>query len=167
MEIKPLFSYTHLSNSQIQKEKSPVSTNTNPSTTDTAEVTSRIPPAQEEKSTLDIQVSLSEEGLYKSAEADKNKDIDESNLPEVIKDLLKRIRELKEQLQELSQKMQEVAYNSELTDEEKEMQLKIIQAEISSVDKALRDAMNHLNQTMRDLELSKDAKTEVSNLLLA
>lgn len=156
MEIKPLFSYTQLS---------PSTKNTNPSATETAEVTSRIPPAQEEKPTLDIQVSLSEEGLYKSAEADKNKDIDESNLPEVIKDLMKRIRELKEQLQELSQKLQEVAYNSELTDEEKEMQLKLIQTEISSVDKALRDAMNNLNQAMRDLELSKDARDEVSNLI--
>ena len=78
---------------------------------------------------------------------------------------MKRIRELKEQLQELSQKLQEVAYNSELTDEEKEMQLKLIQTEISSVDKALRDAMNNLNQAMRDLELSKDARDEVSNLI--
>ena len=75
--------------------------------------------------------------------------------------------ELKEQLQEVTQKIQEVAHDSQLTDEERTAELKALQAEMSNIDKALRDAMNTLNQTMRELKFDKAQKEEVSSLLWA
>lgn len=156
MEIKPLFSYT------------PASTTNTPSTATTEAVTNKnLATHPEQTPPPSIQIQLSEEGLFKVAEGDKNKDIDESNLPGVIKDLLKRIRELKEQLQEVTQKIQEVAHDSQLTDEERTAELKALQAEMSNIDKALRDAMNTLNQTMRELKFDKAQKEEVSSLLWA
>lgn len=46
-----------------------------------------------------LRVSLSELGKARSAAAQKNQDIDDSSLPDLIKDLLKRIRALKEQIE--------------------------------------------------------------------
>lgn len=166
MQLKPIFSYTQSASAQAKTTQAPSSGLSLENTA--AELINRNPATdQEQKITPALQIHLSEEGLFKAAEEDKNKDIDESNLPEVIKDLLKRIRELKELLQEVSQKIQEVAHDLQLTDEERAAELKALQAEMGSLDKALRDVMNTLNQTMRELKFDEAQKTEVSSLLWA
>lgn len=113
-------------------------------------------------------VTISDLGQILSAKgkaATKNQDIDSSNLPDTIKDLLKRIRQLKEQIQEQQQKLNAIMANQKLSTEEKQKQLLQVQATISSLSGALTSAYGQLEKTMRDQDLTQDQQIAAASLL--
>ena len=70
-----------------------------------------------------LRVSLSELGKSMSAKPDKNEDIDNSDLPKAIKDLLKMIRELRAQIVEKQAQIEAIMSDQSLDAETKRQQL--------------------------------------------
>ncbi|ABR88617.1 Uncharacterized conserved protein [Janthinobacterium sp. Marseille] len=95
----------------------------------------------------------------------RNQDIDSSNVPDNIKDLLKRIRELKEQIAEQQQKLNAIMANQRLSPEEKQKQLLQVQSTISALNGALTSALGQMNKLMREQDLTQDQQMAVASLL--
>jgi Sec-independent protein translocase protein TatA len=113
-----------------------------------------------------LRVSLSELGKARSAAAQKNRDIDESSLPDVVKDLLKRIREIKEQIEAKKAELKEVMSDQSLDPETKRMKIEALQGELASLQGALSSANATLLKAMREQDLSDQQMQEVSSLIM-
>lgn len=94
-----------------------------------------------------------------------NEDIDNSNLPATIKNLLKRIRELQVQIREQQQKQNEIMVDSKLSPEQKRQQLLQVQSMISSLSGALSSAMGEMDKAMQNQSLTKDQQITAVSLL--
>ncbi len=113
-----------------------------------------------------LRVSLSELGKARSAAAQKNQDIDDSSLPDVVKDLLKRIRELKEQIEAKKEELKAVMSDQNLDPEAKRLKIETLQAELASLQGALSSTNATLLKVMRDQDLSDQQMQEVAGLIL-
>ncbi|UXY50887.1 hypothetical protein [Pseudomonas tohonis] len=114
-----------------------------------------------------IRVSLSEAGKAQaSEEAKKNQDIDESSLPDNIKQILKMIRKLKEELREKMAELQAVATDQGLDDETRMQSMEGLQSEIASLNGAISQANASLMKAMRDAGLSGEQMLEAAQLLM-
>ncbi|MGB4074852.1 DUF1931 family protein [Pseudomonas sp.] len=113
-----------------------------------------------------LRVSLSELGQARSAAAQKNRDIDESSLPDVVKDLLKRIRELKEQIEAKKAELEEVMQDQSLDPETKRMKIEALQGELASLQGALSGANATLLKAMGEQNLSDQQMQEVASLII-
>ncbi|MCB5185225.1 hypothetical protein LG201_08410 [Methylobacillus gramineus] len=94
-----------------------------------------------------------------------NQDIDDSDLPDLIKTILKQIRKLQEQLREQQQRLQAIMANQHLSADERKTQLLEVQAAISTLHTGLSAAMKTLHKTMSDQGLSKEQMATVASLL--
>ena len=112
-----------------------------------------------------LRVSLSELGKARSAAAQKNRDIDESSLPDVVKDLLKRIRDLKAQVEAKKAELQEVMGDQSLDPEAKRIKFEALQGELASLQGALSSANTTLIEILREQDLSDQQMQEVASLL--
>lgn len=124
--------------------------------------------SEEEKQALrdSLRVSLSEQGKARSAAAEKNRDIDESSLPDVVKDLLKRIREIKAQIEAKKAELKEVMQDQSLDPEAKRMKIEMLQGELASLQGALSSANATLIKVMREQDLSDQQMQEVASLVM-
>ena len=113
-----------------------------------------------------LRVSLSEQGMARSAAAQKNRDIDESSLPDVVKDLLKRIRELKAQIEAKRNELKEVMQDQSLDPEAKRIKIETLQGELASLQGALSSANATLIKTLREQDLSDQQMQEVTSLVM-
>ncbi|MCA1931354.1 hypothetical protein [Rheinheimera sp.] len=107
------------------------------------------------KAQLGIHVDLSPLGLQKSKNAERDKDIDESELPDNVKQALKAIRDKQEELEKKQQELQQLMSNSAMPAEEKQEKLKALQAEISTLSRGLLDSKNNLISSMQDQGLTE------------
>lgn len=114
-------------------------------------------------SSIGKELSLTSQQANKRA---RDKDIDDSSLPDGIKDLLKRIRDLKEQIQQKMLELQRIQASSKGSEVEKMQELERVQSELTSLNGALTSAHAMLNKVMNDSELSGDSRIEVANLLM-
>lgn len=112
-----------------------------------------------------VKVSLSAEGLMRSKTEGKNSDIDESGLPDNVKQLLKMIRELKAQLAQKMAELQALMAQSDLDDETRQARAQALQTEVGSISGALTTATGELARVMRDQKLSSDQSATVGALL--
>ncbi|MDH4568625.1 hypothetical protein E8E95_18225 [Pseudomonas sp. BN414] len=112
-----------------------------------------------------IRVSLSE--LGKARAAQKNDDIDQSNLPDGIKELLKLIRALKAQIAERQAELQAIAADQSLDEENRLQRLEALRGELASLQGALSSANLNLAKATRDAGLSDEQSLEVGKLLNA
>ena len=124
--------------------------------------------SEEEKQALrdSLRVSLSELGKARSAAAEKTRDIDESSLPDVVKDLLKRIRELKAQIEAKRNELKEVMQDQSLDPEAKRIKIETLQGELASLQGALSSANATLIKTLREQDLSDQQMQEVASLVM-
>jgi len=113
-----------------------------------------------------LRVSLSELGKARSAAAEKNRDIDESSLPDVLKDILKMIRELKAQIEAKKAELKEVMQDQSLDPEAKRIKIEALQGELASLQGALSSANVTLIKTMREQNLSDQQMQEVATLIM-
>lgn len=111
-----------------------------------------------------LRVSLSELGKARSAAAQKNRDIDESSLPDVVKDLLKRIRDLKAQVEAKKVELQEVMGDQSLDSEAKRIKTEALQGELASLQGALSSTNATLIEILREQDLSDQQMQEVASL---
>ncbi|UUD64767.1 hypothetical protein D16iCDA_03460 [Pseudomonas seleniipraecipitans] len=151
-------------------ERSAVTTN---STLATAAVTpvdvseSGAAPAAGAPAEPGLKVTLSAEGLMRSKTESKNSDIDESGLPDTVKQLLKMIRELKAQLAEKMAELQALMAQSDMDDETRQARAQALQTEVGSISGALTTATAELARVMRDQKLSTEQSAAVGSLLNA
>ncbi|PZE14261.1 hypothetical protein DMX10_06935 [Pseudomonas sp. 57B-090624] len=114
-----------------------------------------------------MRVSLSEAGKAQASdEAKKNQDIDESSLPDSIKQILKMIRKLKEDLREKMAELQSVATDQGLDDETRMQRMEGLQSEVASLNGAISQATASLMKAMREAGLSGEQMLEAAQLLM-
>ena len=113
-----------------------------------------------------LRVSLSELGKARSAAAEKNRDIDESSLPDVLKDILKMIRELKAQIEAKKAELKEAMQDQSLDPDAKRIKIEALQGELASLQGALSSANATLIKTMREQNLSDQQMQEVASLVM-
>lgn len=113
-----------------------------------------------------VNVSLSDVGLARSREAEnKNADIDKSDLPDEVKQLLKMIRELKAQLAEKMAELQALMAQGDMEDDAQQAKVRAMQTEVGSISGALSTANAQLAQVMRDQKLTGEQGATVGALL--
>lgn len=111
-----------------------------------------------------LRVSLSELGKARSAAAQKNRDIDESSLPDVVKDLLKRIRDLKAQVEAKKAELEEVMGDQSFDPEAKRIKIEALQGELAALQGALSSTNATLIEILREQDLSDQQMQEVASL---
>ncbi len=114
-----------------------------------------------------IKVTLSERAKQIKEAGEKNKDIDESSLPDNVKQALKMIRELRQQLAEKQAELQALMADQDLSDEERMQKAQGLQSEIASITGAISTANGALLQAIHDAALSPDQLQEMSGLMMA
>ncbi|SDR85236.1 hypothetical protein SAMN05216271_0567 [Halopseudomonas sabulinigri] len=100
-----------------------------------------------------IKVTLSEQAQAKSAASQREQDVDDSGLPDHIKELIKHIRELKAQIAE---KQAELAALQQANADP--AQLQKLQQQLSSLMSALTSAYASLAKALKDGTLSDEQK---------
>ncbi|HEY9102795.1 hypothetical protein [Chitinimonas sp.] len=95
-----------------------------------------------------------------------NDDIDKADLPQQIKDALKRIRQLKQELREAEEKLAKVQANNQLSEDEKKVQTEQLQAQIKSLHGALASANDALAKAVKQQKLSAEQTTSVATLMV-
>ncbi|MBD9484232.1 hypothetical protein IB229_14700 [Pseudomonas sp. PDM14] len=110
-----------------------------------------------------VRVTLSELGRARSTE--KNKDIDDSDLPDTVKDLLKMIRSLKQQLAAKQAELDALMAAQNL-DDSRRTKTEALQTEINSLQSALTGANASLIKAMRDAGLSPEQMQTAGTLAL-
>lgn len=115
-----------------------------------------------------LRVSLSELGKSLSASKGEanNKDIDESGLPDSIKDLLKMIRKLKAEIAAKQAELKALMADQSLDAETKRAKADALQTELSSLNSALTSANANLIRQMREQGLSKEQMQTASSLAM-
>lgn len=115
-------------------------------------------PAEGAASMPGVRVSLSADGLARSKQRDdKNADIEQSNLPDDVKQLLKMIRELKAQLAQKMAELQALMAQGNTDDQAHQARLRALQTEVGSLGGALNTANAQLVKVMRDLSNEQSA----------
>lgn len=100
-------------------------------------------------------ISLSELGKTKAKQAEQNKDIDDSNLPDIIKQILKTIRDLKQQIADKQAEIDKATQDG-LQSEQQREKLKLLQTELGMLNSALGSAQQSLNKAMQQQDLSDE-----------
>jgi Sec-independent protein translocase protein TatA len=114
-----------------------------------------------------LRISLSELGKSLSAKAGKTQDIDDSGLPDSIKQLLKMIRELKAQIAEKQAQIDALLSDQSLDPQARRLQLEALQTELASLNSALASANANLIQLMRENGLSDEQMMTAASLVMA
>ncbi len=113
-----------------------------------------------------IKVTLSEQSQKIRDAAEKNKDIDDSSLPDNVKQALKMIRELRQQLAEKQAELQALMADQGLSEEERMQKAQGLQSEIASLNGAISTANGALIQAVKSASLSPDQLQEMSGLMM-
>lgn len=111
-----------------------------------------------------VHIHISPAALEQAQAASPNQDIDDSDLPDTIKDLLKMIREIKAQLLERTQALQQLMTDSKLSDEERNLQAQQLQTEINGLNTALNTALAQLLKTLKMAGLSQAQSSQAAAL---
>lgn len=115
----------------------------------------------------DLRVSLSALGKARSAAAQKNRDIDESSLPDTIKQILKMIRALKAQIAQKKAELTALMADQGLDADTRRMRIEALQGELISLQGALSSASAMLLKTVREQGLSAQQMQEVATLSIS
>lgn len=111
-----------------------------------------------------VKVSLSERA-EKARQSSSNQDIDDSDLPEIIKRLLKHIRELKRQIAEVQQQINDLARNQSLSDDERSALMDGLRSQLASLSGALSTAYASLAKAMKQQALSDEQRMTMLKFL--
>lgn len=135
---------------------------------DTQAVAANEAGAEAEKSTpaTGVQVTLSDVGLKMAAggaQKTSNSDIDDSSLPDNVKNILKMIRKLQQLLAEKMAELQAVMTDRRLDPEQLQARVGALQSEIASLNAGIVSANGALVKALKDL--TSDQAMELATLL--
>ncbi|AZG86990.1 hypothetical protein N032_15765 [Pseudomonas syringae pv. pisi str. PP1] len=148
MKITP-FDTTPIMNIQVV-------TSTPASVTESSAVSSVTPAA--------AKVQISKEGQEK-LESEKNADIDQSGLPEDVKEVLKNIRKLQDKIAEKNQELMELLNDKTLSEDDKKRQRELLTSTIRSMQSALSQATSALNNAMSSNNMDSDSRSQAKGLI--
>ncbi|ELP99836.1 hypothetical protein [Pseudomonas syringae] len=148
MKITP-FDTTPIMNIQVV-------TSTPASVTESSAVSSVTPAA--------AKVQISKEGQEK-LESEKNADIDQSGLPEDVKEVLKNIRKLQDKIAEKNQELMELLNDKTLSEDDKRRQRELLTSTIRSMQSALSQATSALNNAMSSNNMDSDSRSQAKGLI--
>jgi hypothetical protein len=114
-----------------------------------------------------LRVSLSALGKVHSAAEQKNRDIDESSLPDTIKQVLRMIRALKAQIVQKKVELTALMADQGLDADTRRMRIEALQGELASLPGALSSASAMLLKTVREQGLSAQQMQEVATLSIS
>ncbi|MBE7373918.1 hypothetical protein [Pseudomonas lopnurensis] len=115
-----------------------------------------------------LRVSLSELGRSLSAKAgEKNRDIDESGLPDSIKQLLKMIRELKAQIAAKEAELKALMADRNLDPEARRLKVEALQSELAMLNGAWASANASLITQMHEQGLGDEQMLTATSLAIA
>lgn len=117
-----------------------------------------------------INITLSNTGRSLSANASqksKNSDIDDTDLPDAIKQTLKLIREIRAKLEKKLQELQTTLADQRLNPEQRKLRVMALQSEVDALTGSLTAASAMLVQLMNDLKLSDEQKMTASMLSMS
>ncbi|AZC23695.1 hypothetical protein [Pseudomonas sessilinigenes] len=114
-----------------------------------------------------VKVSLSGAGLKKSSSvAGRDSDIDESGLPQSVKQILKMIRKLQQQISEKLAELQAVMADKRLSPEEAKVRIGSLQSDLAMLNGGLLSANASLVKAMRQEGLTPEQVMKASALLM-
>src|SRR5690606_40718157 len=93
-------------------------------------------------------------------------DIEDSDLPEAVKNLLRMIRDLRAKLAQLMRELRAVQADDSMNPEARRIRLQQIQAQMSALNGALIAATQKLAALMRDIRLGKEQQMAAAQLAL-
>jgi len=94
----------------------------------------------------------------------RNADIDDTDLPNEIKDLLKRIREIREELRQKQAELREVMADTRMRPEQRKMRVAMLQSEIMALTAALMLSSQALARLINDLKGAQQLTDEQAML---
>ena len=97
----------------------------------------------------------------------KNDDIDEADLPDNIKEILKLIRALRQQIAEKQAELQALMAASGVDPQLQQMRVEALRSELSSLQGALSTAQASLVDALKDKRLSDDQRMQAASLAMA
>ncbi|EPF66424.1 hypothetical protein [Pseudomonas syringae] len=109
-------------------------------------------------------VQISNEGQEK-LESEKNADIDQSGLPEDVKEVLKNIRKLQDKIAEKNQELMELLNDKTLSEDDKKRQRELLTSTIRSMQSALSQATSALNNAMSSNNMDSDSRSQAKALI--
>ena len=112
-----------------------------------------------------LRVTLSELGRVRAAA--KNDDIEEAELPDNIKEILKLIRALRQQIAAKQAELQALAADGEADPQARQLRLEALRIELSSLQGALASAQASLAEALQDERLSDDQRLQAARLAMA
>lgn len=113
-----------------------------------------------------IRVTLSAMGQARSAEDKGNRDIEQSDLPGQIKQLLIRMRELRQQIEQTQRELLELLGSTDLRSIETQAKADALRAELNTLSSALQQLSTTLLETMAQAGLTKEQEQQVASLIL-
>lgn len=93
-------------------------------------------------------------------------DIEDSDLPDTVKHLLRMIRDLRERLAELTRELQAVQADETLSPDTKRTRMLQIRAQMSALNGALMTATRKLASLMREMQLDQAQQMSAAQLAL-
>ncbi|MFC4447400.1 hypothetical protein [Castellaniella denitrificans] len=125
------------------------------------------PPASVRSSISDLGRALSQVASRNASNAsDRDQDIDDSDLPDAVKNLLRMIRDLRERLAELARELQAVQTDEGMDPELRRARLLRIRAQMGTLNGALVAATQKLSSLMREMKLDKSQQMTAAQLAL-
>ncbi|MCE4055522.1 hypothetical protein [Pseudomonas sp. Au-Pse12] len=114
-----------------------------------------------------VKVSLSGAGLSQSAAAKgRDRDIEESGLPENIQQLLKMIRKLQQQIAEALAQLQALMADKHLSPEETKVRMGSLQSALATLNGGLLAANASLAKAMKEAGLSPEQILKAASLIM-
>ena len=121
--------------------------------------------ASEEEVRDGLRVTLSELGKVRATA--QNDDIDEADLPDNIKEILKLIRALRQQIAEKQAELQALMAEAGMDPQLKQMRVEALRGELASLQGALSTAQASLVDALKDKRLSDDQRMKAASLAMA
>ncbi|MGA0583602.1 MAG: hypothetical protein ACO2ER_06795 [Castellaniella sp.] len=122
--------------------------------------------ASSRTSISDLGRTMSKSASGSVATRSRYRDIDESDLPETIKHLLRMIRDLRARLAELERELRAVQADGSLDPETRRARLLPLRAQMSALNGALMSATQKLAGLMRDMRLDQAQQMSAAQLAL-
>ena len=107
-------------------------------------------PAVDSKAAEGVAVKISSAGFRAAKNDSNNKDIDDSNLKDNVKQLLKMIRELKKQIADKRAEIASVMADSAMSPDQRQVRMSNLQSSLASLQGSLSMASVQLGKAMKD-----------------
>lgn len=96
---------------------------------------------------------------------ERDKDIEDSGLPQDVQSSLKRIRDMKERLKEKQEELQAVMSDTSLSEEEKSKKVQQLNGEVAQLNSSIQNAQQSMGELMKSKGLSSDDQMKAMALV--